>query len=127
MLNLATIAVPSDITTPPRRHSLGRMMSSSTVLLLFVIGALIVILALLILFHHNMNATKGYKLRSLEFARTQLLLEQEVLNMEIAKSQSLDTMENDVQIKAMEKPKKVRYARVDAALPGQLSLRSASE
>jgi hypothetical protein len=97
----------------PRRHSLGRMMSSSTVLLLVVIGTLIVVLALLILFHHNLNATKGYRLRSLERVRTELLLDQEVLNMRIAKSQALGTLENDPQIQGMKKPTKPKYVRGD--------------
>ena len=97
--------------TMPRRHSLQRMMSSSTVLLLVVIATLIIVLALLILFHHNLNATKGYKLRSLDYARTQLLLDGEVLNMQIAKSQSLDALVNDPQIRAMQKPVKPKYVQ----------------
>lgn len=100
----------------PRRHSLGRLMSSSTALLLTVIGALIIVLALLILFHHNMNATKGYRLRTLERARTDLLLEQEVVNMQIAKSNSLESLQNDPQILAMQKPTKPKYVRADASV-----------
>lgn len=84
-------------------------MSSSTVLLIAVIGTLIIVLALLILFHHNLNATKGYRLRSLERARAELLHEQEVLNMEIAKSQSLDTLSSDPQVQAMLKTKNAKY------------------
>ena len=84
-------------------------------LLLVVIGTLIVVLALLILFHHNLNATKGYKLRTLEHARAQLLLEQEVLNMQIAKSQSLETLENDPLVQAMQKPKGQKYIQPDAS------------
>lgn len=92
-----------------RRVSLERMIESSTALLLTVIGTLIVGLALLILFHHNLNATKGYNLRSLEFARGQLLLEQELLNMELAKSQSLETLQSDRQVQAMVRVKKPKY------------------
>jgi hypothetical protein len=88
-------------------------MSSSTVLLLFVIGTLIIALALLILFHHNLNATKGYRLRSLEHARSDLLLEQEVLNMQIAKSQSLQSLQNDPQVNAMQKMLKPKYIQGD--------------
>ncbi|MSR67518.1 hypothetical protein EXS65_01670 [Candidatus Peribacteria bacterium] len=99
-----------------RRHSLGRMMHSSTALLLSVIGALIVLLALLILFHHNLNATKGYKLRTLERARSQLLLEQEVLSMQIAKSHSLDALQNDPQIFTMQKPVKPKYVQSDISI-----------
>lgn len=100
----------------PRRRSLGRLMNSSTILLLVVIGTLIIVLALLILFHHNLNATKGYRLRSLEHARAELLLEQEVLNMQIAKSQSLDNLRNDPQVQAMVKPKNSKYIQGEESL-----------
>jgi len=112
---IPVVSLPA-VTMVPRRHSLGRMMSSSTVLLLFVIGALIIVLALLILFHHNRNATKGYKLRSLERERTELLLQQEVLNMQIAKSQSLFALQNDRQILGMQKPAKPKYVRADSPI-----------
>lgn len=102
-------SVSSDST--PRRHSLGRMMDSSTMLLLFAIATLIIVLALLILFHHNVNATKGYALRSLEYARTQLMNDQEVLNMDLAKSQSLESIVTDPQILSMLKPVKYKYVR----------------
>ena len=100
----------------PRKRSLGRMMKSSTVLLLVAIGTLIIVLALLILFHHNLNATKGYKLRSFERARAELLLEQEVLNMQIATSQSLENLRNDPQVQAMLKPKHAKYIQGEESL-----------
>ena len=112
MTTFSVASFPASISIP-RRHSLGRLMTSSTALLLSVIGTLIIVLALLILFHHNVNATKGYKLRTLEHARSQLLLEQEVLNMQIAKSQSLETLQNDPQILVMEKPVKPKYVKGD--------------
>ena len=79
-------------------------------LLLVVIGTLIVVLAFLILFHHNLNATKGYRLRSLEVVRTQLMLQQELLNMQIASAQSLAGIEQDPLVQAMAKPQKMVYA-----------------
>ncbi len=100
----------------PRRRSLGRMMRSSTVLLLVVIGTLIILLALLILFHHNLNATKGYRLRSLERVRDDLSLEQETLNMQIAISQSLEHLKNDPQVQAMRKPKTSKYIQGEQSL-----------
>jgi len=93
-------------------------MKSSTVLLLVVIGALIILLALLILFHHNLNATKGYKLRTLEHARAQLLLEQEVLSMQIAMSQSLATLQNDPLVASMQKPRGTKYIQSEEK-PGE--------
>jgi len=96
-------------------------MNSSTVLLLVAIGTLIIVLALLILFHHNLNATKGYRLRSFEHARAELMLEQEVLNMQIAKSQSLDSLRNDPQVQAMLKPKNAKYIQGEESLPTKVA------
>lgn len=73
------------------------------------IGALILLLALLILFHQNSNATKGYLLRNLERERSQLLLEQEVLNMQVAGAQAMEKIESERQIQAMIPPKNPDY------------------
>ncbi len=73
------------------------------------IGALIFLLALLILFHQNANATKGYQLRNLERERSKLLLEEEVLNMEVAQSQALEKLQNDRQIQTMVPIKNAQY------------------
>lgn len=108
MTPVSDTASPS-VFAASRRVSLERMVESSTALLLTAICTLIVGLALLILFHHNLNATKGYNLRSLEFARNQLLLEQELLNMEVAKSQSLDTLKSDRAVEAMVRPRRPVY------------------
>ncbi|TSC59037.1 MAG: hypothetical protein Greene041619_218 [Candidatus Peregrinibacteria bacterium Greene0416_19] len=94
-----------------RRTSLGQMIDQSTMLLMVSIGTLILVLALLILFHENANATKGYRLRGLERERSVLLLEQEVLNMQIADVQSLQHLEQDLQIQSMVRPKNLRYAQ----------------
>jgi hypothetical protein len=79
------------------------------------IGSLILILALLILFHENANATRGYRLRTLEFERSQLLLEQEVVKMQVAQEQALENLQEDKRIQSMIAPKVVRYA--DPASP----------
>lgn len=73
------------------------------------IGTLIFVLALLILFHQNSNATKGYQLRNLERERSQLLLEQEVLNMQVAKAQAMEKIEADRQIQTMIPVSRPRY------------------
>ncbi len=93
----------------PRRASLGRMVDQSTMLLMVSIGSLILLLALMILFHENANATKGYKLRTLEQERTQYLLEEEVLKMHIAQEQSLELLQQDGKVKGMIVAKNVRY------------------
>jgi ABC-type sugar transport system ATPase subunit len=82
------------------------------------IGSLILMLALLILFHQNANATKGYMLRTLERERTQLLLEEEVLKMELAQEQSLAVLEQDNQIQLMLEPTAVLYTNEEATLAG---------
>jgi len=94
---------------PQRRASLGRMMSISAALLLFVTGVLIVLLALLILFNENHNATKGYRLRTLERERSQLLLTEEVLKTRIADAQALATFQNDPQILGMVEMRRPQY------------------
>lgn len=105
------IRLPSS-SLPERRQSLAQMMNTSTALLLFVTGALIVGLALMILFNENYNATKGYKLRTLERERSQLLLTEEILKMHIAEAQALETFQNDPAINAMIEATRVQY--VDA-------------
>lgn len=97
------------VTDIPRRTSLGRMVQQSTLLLLVVIGVLILVLAILILFHENANATKGYQLRTLERERSQLLLEEEVLKMEIAEEQALEQLQEDKRIRLMIAPKTLQY------------------
>ena len=92
------------------------MMSASTVTLLVATGGLIILLALLILFNENYNATKGYKLRTLERERSQLLLTEELLKMHIAEAQALNTFQNDPKILSMTKMAQPKYVRGDTAV-----------
>ena len=94
------------------------MVDQSTVLLMISIGALILLLAFLILFHENANATRGYKLRTLERERSVLLLQLEVLNMETAKAQALVTLESDPHVKAMlpMKPQNSKYVEGEVSV-----------
>ena len=85
-------------------------------LLMVSIGSIILVLALLILFHQNANATKGYTLRTLERERSQLLLEQEVLNMQVAEAQALERLQNENQIQAMVMLRNPRYTEGDATV-----------
>lgn len=84
------------------------------------IGTLILVLALLILFHENATATKGYQLRGLQKERSMLLLEQEILNMQIAESQSLQHLQEDPQIQAMLTPRNARYLQAGSTVAYQL-------
>lgn len=92
-----------------KRSTLAELVDQSTILLMVAIGSLILILALLILFHENANATKGYKLRTLEYQRTQLLLEEEIQQMQIAEQQSLETLQDDPGIHSMVQAKAPTY------------------
>ncbi len=92
-----------------RRSSLGAMVNQSTVLLMFTIGSIILVLAILILFHQNTNATKGYQLRNLERERSQLLVDEEVLNMQVAKAQAMEKIEADRQTQTMIPVKNPQY------------------
>ncbi len=92
-----------------KRSTLAELVDQSTVLLMVCIGSLILILALLILFHENANATKGYKLRTLEYQRTQLLLEQEIQQMQIAEQQALEKLQDDPGIKGMVQARNPSY------------------
>jgi hypothetical protein len=98
------------------RIPLGRLVIQSTVLLMVVIGALILLLALLILFHQNTNATKGYELRTLERERSRLLLDQETLNMKIARAQSLEELEGDPRVQAMVSVRSPTYVAEDSTV-----------
>ena len=80
------------------------------------IGSLILFLALLILFHENANATKGYRLRSLERERSLLLLKQEVLNMHIAESQSMESLQGDKLIQVMVPVRNPKFTHDESAV-----------
>lgn len=92
------------------------MVNQSTILLMFAIGSLILILALLILFHQNATATKGYQLRNLERERSQLLLEEEILNMQVAESQALHRLSSDPVVQAMMAARGLQYIEEDTTV-----------
>jgi hypothetical protein len=92
------------------------MVNQSAMLLMVSIGSLIMLLALLILFHQNANATKGYRLRTLERERSRLLLDEEVLKMQIAETQALEHLEADTMIQAMVPLKGPKYTNQDSTV-----------
>jgi len=111
--------VPDPIATlsaPTSRASLGRMVNQSTILLMVCIGSLIFLLALFILFHQNATATKGYQLRNLERERSQLLLEEEILNMQVAEAQALHQLSEDPVVQAMVALRNPRYMQEDTTV-----------
>lgn len=92
------------------------MVHQSTILLMVSIGSLILLLALLILFHQNATATKGYQLRNLERERSQLLLEEEILNMQLAESQALHRLTADALVQAMVPVRSPLYIQEDTTV-----------
>lgn len=100
----------------PGRASLGRLVNQGTVMLMLAIGSLILLLALLILFHQNATATKGYMLRNLERERSQLLLSEEILNMQVAEAQALHRLAEDPSVQAMVAVKGARYVQQDTTV-----------
>lgn len=83
---------------------------------MFSIGSLILALALLILFHQNATATKGYMLRNLERERSQLLLQEEILNMQVAEAQALHRLSTDPLVQAMVAVRKPSYVQQDTTV-----------
>jgi hypothetical protein len=96
---------------PRRQASLSRLISWSSASLLIVTGVLIILLAVVILVYENASATRGYRLRTLERERTQLLLSQEIINMEIAEQQSLMNLASDPQILGMEESRRAQFVK----------------
>lgn len=95
---------------------MARAIDHGTMLLMVTIGALILMLALLILLHQNATATTGYRLRKLERERSQLLLEEEVLRMQVAEAQSLGILQNDRKIQVTIPIKTPLYVHESAAV-----------
>ncbi len=92
------------------------MVNQSTMLLMGCIGTLILMLALLILFHENANATKGYRLRSLERERTALLLGEEILNMQVAEAQAMETLKSDRLVQVMVPVRNAKFTESDSTV-----------
>ncbi len=84
--------------------------------LLFVIITLVTLISLVYLANANRNATKGYALKNLELKRTNLLTENEVWDMEIARVQSLESIQKDPQIQKMVKANEPMFVRGDSAI-----------
>ncbi|MCK5612262.1 hypothetical protein KAR91_60885 [Candidatus Pacearchaeota archaeon] len=103
-------------TTRVRKDTLSHKVEVGANALLFVIIALVTFISLAYLANANQNATKGYSLKNLELKRTQLLTENEVWDMEIARVQSLASIQNDPKIKSMVKTDTPMFIRGDTAI-----------
>ena len=99
-----------------RKNTLSRKVEVSVNALVFVIIALVALISLVYLANANRNATKGYALKNLEVERSQLLTENEVWDMEIARVQALANIQNDPKVKTMVKTDTPLFIRGDTAI-----------
>ena len=99
-----------------RKNTLSQRVDLSVNALVFVIIGLVVIISLAYLANANKNATKGYALKNLEAKRADLLTENEVMDMEIARVQALDNIQNDPKVKSMVRSDAPLFVRGDTAI-----------
>ncbi len=99
-----------------RRKTLSQRVELSITSLILVTLILVGMISLAYLVHSNLNATKGYALKTLELQRSKLLMENEVWDMQIAKVKSLDTLQNDPSIKMMVRADQPLFIRGDTAI-----------
>ena len=103
-------------TATVRKNTLSHKVEVGVNALVFVIIALIALISLAYLANSNRNATKGYALKNLELKRSQLVTENEVWDMEIARVQSLANIQNDEKVKSMVKTNEPLFIRGDTAI-----------
>jgi len=99
-----------------RKDTLSHKVEVGVNALVFVIIALVTVISLVYLANSNRNATKGYALKNLELERTQLLTENEVWDMEIARVQALANIQNDPKVLSMVKTDTPLFVRGDTAI-----------
>ncbi|MBI5411586.1 hypothetical protein HZA43_00230 [Candidatus Peregrinibacteria bacterium] len=98
------------------KKTLSERVEASISSLVFVIITLICLLSLAYLAHANQNATRGYALRNLELKQSNLAIQNEVWDMQIAKAQSLEIIQKDPKILSMIKADKPLFIRMDTAI-----------
>lgn len=103
-------------TSKVRKDTLSHKVEVGVNALVFVIIALVTVISLVYLANSNRNATKGYALKNLELERTQLLTENEVWDMEIARVQALANIQNDPKVLSMVKTDTPLFVRGDTAI-----------
>lgn len=101
---------------PIKKYPLSKRVETSISSLVFVIIALVCLISLAYLAHANKNATKGYSLKNLELKRSNLIVQNEVWDMQIAKAQSLEVLQKDAKIASMIKAEKPLFIRMDTAI-----------
>lgn len=99
-----------------RKRTLSQKIEFGKTSLTFLTIILVAIVSLVYLAHANSNATKGYALKNLELKRSQLLTQNEVLDMQIAQVKSLAALQNDPKIQRMVKADQPMFVRGDSAI-----------
>jgi hypothetical protein len=99
-----------------RKNTLSQKVEVGVNALVFAIIVLVALISLIYLAYSNRNATKGYALKNLEMERSQLLTENEVWDMEIARVQALSNIQNDPKIRSMVKTDEPMFVRGDTAI-----------
>ncbi len=112
----AALHLNNNPTSQVRKNTLSHKVEVGVNALVSVIIALVVVISLAYLANSNRNATKGYALKNLEIERTQLLTENEVWDMEIARVQALANIQNDPKIRSMVKTDTPLFVRGDTAI-----------
>lgn len=99
-----------------RKRTLSQKIEFGMTSLTFLTLILIAIVSLVYLAHSNGNATKGYALKNLERRRSELLTQNEVLDMQIAQAKSLQSLQSDPKIKMMVRADQPMFVRGDSAI-----------
>ena len=113
---MAAAFISNNPTGKVRKEPLSHKVEVGVNALSFVIIVLVALISLAYLANSNRNATKGYALKNLELERSQLLTENEVWDMEIARVQALANIQSSPQIKSMVKADKPLFVRGDTAI-----------
>jgi len=112
----AALFIKNNPTAKVRKNPLSHKVEVGVNALVFIIIALVAFISLAYLANSNRNATKGYALKNLELQRSQLLTENEVWDMEIARVQALANIQNDPKVKSMVKIDSPLFVRGDTAI-----------
>ena len=80
--------------TKPRRR-ISDQFQGGEIVLMMIITFVFLLLSLFTLFYHNKNATNGYKLKTLQEARENILFEIEILDRQIADVSAINTKKDE--------------------------------
>lgn len=113
---MSALFIPNQSDASVRKKTLSQKVEVGVTSLVFATITLVAIISLAYLANANRNATKGYALKALEAKRSQLIIENEVWDMEIAKVQALSNLQNDPTVTRMVRANEPLYLRGDTAI-----------